>query len=115
MGDLKSLMGMIPGFNKLTQNIDIDDKAFSKVESIIQSMTPQERANPDILSLSRKQRIARGCGRDMSDIHAFVKQFEQMRKMMHRMSKMPGMGMTPAAGGGVVAPKQGYRAGRKRR
>jgi signal recognition particle subunit SRP54 len=88
MGDLKSLVNMIPGMSQLTKNVDIDDKAFSKVESIIQSMTPGERANPELLNLSRKKRIALGCGRDINEIHAFIKQFDQMRKMMHQVSKM---------------------------
>ncbi len=87
MGDLKSLLGMIPGMGKALKDIDIDDKAFVKVESIIQSMTPAERADPELMSMSRKMRIAKGCGRDIHEINAFVKQFDQMRKMMHMMSK----------------------------
>ena len=87
MGDLKSLMGMIPGMNKMTKNLDIDDKAFSKVESIIHSMTPRERNNPELLNMSRKKRIANGCGRDIHEINMFIKQFDQMRKMMKMMSK----------------------------
>lgn len=100
MGDIKSLMNMIPGMSKATKNLDIDENAFSKVESIIQSMTPKERSNPEILNMSRKKRIALGCGRDLHEINMFIKQFDQMRKMMHMMSKgkmknfmggMPGM------------------------
>lgn len=96
MGDLKSLMNMIPGMSKMTRDLDIDDKAFSKIESIIFSMTPEERADPDLLNMSRKQRIAKGCGRDLNEINMFIKQFDQMRKMMHKMSNsnmmnMPGM------------------------
>ncbi len=87
MGDVKSLIKMIPGMAKLTKNIDIDDKAFNKVEAIIQSMTLQERANPELLNMSRKRRIARGCGHNIHEINMFVKQFHQMRKMMHMMSK----------------------------
>ncbi len=93
MGDLKSLLGMIPGMAKLTRNLDIDDSAFAKVESIIQSMTPEERSKPEILNMNRKKRIAKGCGRSVHEINAFIKQFEQMRKMMHKMSKSGGMGM----------------------
>ena len=78
MGDLKSLMGMIPGMSKLTKNLDIDDSAFSKVESIIYSMTPYERENPDSINISRKRRIAKGCGRNMDEINQFIKQFEQI-------------------------------------
>jgi len=91
MGDLKSLINMIPGMSKMTKNLDIDDKAFSKVESIIQSMTPQERGNPELLNMSRKRRIAKGCGHNIHEINMFIKQFDQMRKMMHKMSKGKGM------------------------
>ena len=88
MGDLKSLMNMIPGMNKMTQDMDIDDNALGKVESIVFSMTPHERENPEVLNTSRKKRIAKGCGRTLEDVNAFVKQFDQMRKMMHRMSNL---------------------------
>nr|MBS0036893.1 signal recognition particle protein [Saprospiraceae bacterium] len=91
MGDLKSLMSMIPGMSKMTKNLDIDDKAFSKVESIIHSMTPEERGNPDLLNMSRKKRIAGGCGRSVHEVNMFIKQFHQMKKMMHMMSKGKGM------------------------
>jgi len=87
MGDLKSLMGMIPGVGKAMKDIDIDDKAFSKIESIIQSMTPEERGNPELLNMTRKTRIAKGCGRDLNEVNMFIKQFDQMRKMMHMLSK----------------------------
>ncbi len=87
MGDLKSLMGMIPGVGKALKDIDIDDKAFSKIESIIQSMTPDERENPELLNMNRKIRIAKGCGRDLNEVNMFIKQFDQMRKMMHMLSK----------------------------
>ena len=92
MGDIKSLLGMIPGMSKMTKNLDIDDKAFNKVEAIILSMTPQERGNPELLNMSRKKRIARGCGQNIHEINMFIKQFDQMRKMMHQMSKGKGMG-----------------------
>lgn len=87
MGDLKGLMGMIPGMGKMTKNLDIDNSAFNKVESIIQSMTPHERSHPEVLNMSRKKRIARGCGRDIHEINMFIKQFDQMKKMMHMLSK----------------------------
>jgi len=87
MGDLKSLMGMIPGMKKAMKNVDIDDKAFNKVEAIIQSMTPDERARPELLNMSRKKRIAKGSGNDIHQINMFIKQFDQMKKMMHMMSK----------------------------
>ena len=87
MGDMKSLIGMIPGMNKMTKNLDIDDKAFSKVEAIIFSMTPDERNNPELLNMSRKRRIAKGCGHNIHEVNLFIKQFDQMRKMMHRLTK----------------------------
>lgn len=101
MGDLKGLMGMIPGMGKLTKNLDIDDSAFNKVESIIFSMTPEERSNPEILNMSRKRRIARGSGHNLHEINMFIKQFDQMKKMMHMMSKGKGMGnLANMMGGG---------------
>ncbi|NNE15558.1 MAG: signal recognition particle protein [Saprospiraceae bacterium] len=96
MGDIKSLLGMIPGMGKL-KNLDIDDNAFSKVEAIILSMTPQERSNPELLNMSRKKRIAKGSGKNIHEINMFIKQFDQMRKMMHMMSK--GKGMQQMMGG----------------
>ena len=92
MGDIKSVLGMIPGVGKMVKDIDIDDNAFKKVESIIQSMTPKERANPDLLNMARKTRIAKGCGKTIHEVNAFMKQFEEMRKMMFMMSKGNGMG-----------------------
>lgn len=90
MGDLKSLLGMIPGMGKAIKDINIDDKAILRVEAIIQSMTPAERQDPDMLSLSRKKRIARGCGQTLEQINLFVKNFNDMRKFMHQMSKSGG-------------------------
>ncbi len=87
MGDLKSLMSMIPGVGKAMKDIEIDDKAFVKIESIIQSMTPTERESPELLTMTRKTRIAKGCGRDIHEVNMFIKQFDQMRKMMHTLSK----------------------------
>jgi len=99
MGDIKSLLNMIPGMKKMMKDVEIDNSAFSKVEAIIQSMTPQERANPGLMSMSRKKRIARGCGQGMDDVNRFIKQFEQMSKMMHKMSNNPAMaGMAGSAG-----------------
>ncbi|MFN0013421.1 MAG: signal recognition particle protein [Saprospiraceae bacterium] len=92
MGDLKSLLGMIPGMSKAVKDINIDDKAILRVEAIIQSMTPAERQDPDILSLSRKKRIARGCGQTPDQINLFIKNFNDMRKFMHQMTKGGGMG-----------------------
>ena len=87
MGDIKNLIGMIPGMNKAVKNMDIDDSAFNKVEAIIFSMTPHERGNPEVLNMSRKRRIAAGCGHSIHEINLFIKQFDQMRKMMHKLSK----------------------------
>jgi signal recognition particle subunit SRP54 len=91
MGNLKDLMGMIPGMGKSLKDIDIKDDAFKGVEAIIQSMTVVERRNPDVLNPSRKQRIAKGAGKDLGEINAFIKQFDQMKQMMKQMSgSMPG-------------------------
>jgi len=90
-------MNMIPGMSKMTKNLDIDDGAFAKVESIILSMTPHERSHPEVLNMSRKRRIANGCGRNIHEINMFIKQFDQMKKMMHLMSK--GKGLDKMAGG----------------
>lgn len=108
MGDLKSLMAMIPGMDKALKDAPIDDRALVRVEAIIQSMTPFERANPDSLNLSRKKRLARGCGQNVDQINMFIKNFSQMRQMMHQVSKMPAgkMGLPPG-GMGLPAPKAG--------
>jgi signal recognition particle subunit SRP54 len=96
MGNLKDIMGMIPGMGKAIKDIDISDDAFKGVEAIIHSMTPFERANPDTINPSRKMRIAKGSGKDISEVNAFMKQFDQMRDMMKMMNKMPmGMGRMP--------------------
>ena len=92
MGNLKDLMAMIPGVGKAIKDVDISDDAFVGIEAIIKSMTPYERSNPDEINQSRKMRIAKGCGKDMNDVNAFMKQFDQMRQMMKQMNKMP-MGM----------------------
>jgi signal recognition particle subunit SRP54 len=89
MGSLKDLMSMIPGVGKAMKDVDISDDAFKGVEAIIHSMTPFERANPDVIDMNRKKRIAKGCGKDIADVNQFMKQFEQMRDMMKMMNKMP--------------------------
>lgn len=89
MGSLKDLMGMIPGMGKAIKDVDISDDAFKGVEAIINSMTPFERANPNVIDLSRKRRIAAGSAKDIADVNQFMKQFEQMREMMKMMNKMP--------------------------
>jgi signal recognition particle subunit SRP54 len=95
MGNLKDLMAMIPGVGKAIKDIDISDDAFKGVEAIINSMTPEERANPDLIDGSRRKRIAKGSGKDISEVNAFMKQFEQMREMMKTMNKMPMGRMMP--------------------
>ena len=93
MGNIKDLLGMIPGVGKAIKDIDISDDAFKGIEAMIGSMTPEERKNPDIIDMSRRKRIAIGCGKDIADVNAFMKQFEQMKDMMKMMNKMGGMGM----------------------
>ncbi len=95
MGNIKDLLAMIPGVGKAIKDIDISDDAFKGIEAIINSMTPQERSNPDLIETSRRKRIAKGCGKDIAEVNAFMKQFDQMKQMMGQMNKfkgMPGMG-----------------------
>ncbi|MBR5277020.1 MAG: signal recognition particle protein [Bacteroidaceae bacterium] len=93
MGNIKDLMAMIPGVGKAVKDLDIDDNAFKSVEAIIYSMTPAERANPDMINASRRERIARGSGTNIQEVNRLMKQFEQMRKMMKTVAggKLPGM------------------------
>ena len=105
MGNVKDLMGMIPGMGKAMKDVDIPDDAFKGIEAIILSMTPKERANPTLLNPSRKNRIAKGSGTNIQEINKLLKQFEDMRKMMKlmsnplnmmgMMSKLKGMGGMP--------------------
>ena len=110
MGGLSSILGMLPGIGggQMQQLEDaMDEKLMARTEAIILSMTPQERSNPDILNLQRKQRIAKGAGVDISEVNRLVKQFEQMRKMMKQLPGMMkgrrggfgGMGMGGGLGG----------------
>jgi len=99
MGSIKDLLAMIPGVGKAIKDIDISDDAFKGIEAMIDSMTPAERANPDIITPSRRNRIAKGAGKDIAEMNAFMKQFEQMRGMMKQMNKMKGMGGLPGMGG----------------
>jgi signal recognition particle subunit SRP54 len=89
MGNIKDLLGMIPGIGKAVKDVDISDDSFKGIEAIINSMTLLERRNPDIIDPSRKKRIAKGCGKEITEINAFLKQFEQMKDMMKMMNKMP--------------------------
>ena len=82
MGNLKDLAAMIPGVGKALKDVDIDDNAFKGIEAIIQSMTPKERSNPEILNTSRRQRIAKGSGTNSQEVNRLIKQFDQTRKMM---------------------------------
>ncbi|RJP57748.1 MAG: signal recognition particle protein, partial [Ignavibacteriales bacterium] len=93
MGSLKSILGMIPGMNKSIQNADVDDKQIVKVESIIQSMTKQERKNPKVLNGSRRKRIAIGSGNSIQDVNRLLKQFKEMQKMMKMFSSKGGKKM----------------------
>lgn len=89
MGNITDLLSMIPGMNAQFKNAHIDEKRFVMVEAMILSMTPAERSNPDLLNEQRKKRIAGGCGRQLKDVNDFLHQFEQMRTMMQKMSRMP--------------------------
>src|SRR5882757_2036546 len=95
MGNIKDLLAMIPGVGKAIKEIDISDDAFKGIEAMINSMTPYERSNPDVIDGSRRKRIAKGSGKDVNEVNAFMKQFDQMKQMMGQMNKMkgPGMGM----------------------
>lgn len=90
MGNMKDLLGMIPGMGKALKGIDIDDNSFKPVEAIIRSMTNQERENPDLINGSRKNRIAKGSGRSVQEVNQLLKQFGDMRKLMKTMNKMGG-------------------------
>ncbi|MFN5169488.1 MAG: signal recognition particle protein [Cyclobacteriaceae bacterium] len=90
MGNMKDLLGMIPGVGKAMKDVDLDDNSFKPVEAIIRSMTAEERANPDLINNSRKNRIAKGSGTSVQQVNQLLKQFEDMRKMMKTMNKMGG-------------------------
>ena len=112
MGDMKEMLGLIPGLGKQIKNMQIDEKQLTATEAIIQSMTPGERNNPAIISSSRKKRIAAGSGRQVADVNRLLKQFEMMQKMMKQMNAQGGHGkgkkgkkgrlpmMPPGLGGG---------------
>ncbi|ERJ13441.1 signal recognition particle protein [Haloplasma contractile] len=127
LGNLKGIMKMIPGMGKQLNNVDIDDKQFNYIEAIINSMTKEERRNPNLMSSSRRRRIAEGAGRNISEVNRIIKQFEEMRKMMKKMMNMDERQMSRmmnnqgGAGGGLpgMAPKpkkgKGKGKGRGRR
>jgi len=92
------LMGMIPGVGKAIKDVDISDDSFKGIEAMINSMTPYERANPDVIDQPRRKRIAAGSGKGMDEVNAFMKQFDQMKQMMKMMNKMPMGGRMPGFG-----------------
>ncbi|MCA0234276.1 MAG: signal recognition particle protein [Bacteroidetes bacterium] len=92
MGNVKDLLGMIPGMGSAVKDMDIDNDSFKPIEAIIQSMTPKERENPDMIDNSRKKRIATGSGTSLQQVNNLLKQFDEMRKMMKKMNTMEKMG-----------------------
>jgi signal recognition particle subunit SRP54 len=90
MGNMKDLLGMLPGVGSKIKDMDIDDDAFKGIESLIQSMTPEERAKPELLNNSRKQRIVQGSGKSIQELNKLLNQFQQMRQMMKMMNKKRG-------------------------
>ncbi len=119
MGDLKSMLGMIPGMGKQLKDVDIDPRQFSRVEAIILSMTPAERSKPELINPSRKRRIAAGCGQKVEEVNRLLKQYDSMRQMMKqlkKMSKKGGKGTRGKGGfpgmGGMPGMPMGGRGGR---
>lgn len=99
MGNIKDLVGMLPGVGKMMKGVEIEDDAFKPIEAIISSMTPDERANPDIINGTRRKRLARGSGTDIQQVNNLLKQFNEMRKMMKKMNKMSKRGLANMFGG----------------
>jgi len=95
MGNMKDLMSMIPGVGNKIKDLDVNEDSFKGIEAMINSMTRAERADPDLINGSRRKRIASGAGKDISEVNAFMKQFEQMRDMMKGMNKMNMFGKRP--------------------
>ena len=120
MGPLANLIGMMPGMKGALKDVDFDEKELSRVEAIIQSMTPAERTDPAIINNSRRQRIARGCGRTVSDVNTLVRQFDQVKVMMRAMAGGGGLpslphGMGPQGLGGPPRPGRGKPKNRPHR
>lgn len=113
MGNMKDLLGMIPGVGKAIRDVDIDDNAFVQVESIIHSMTPDERRRPYIIDMPRKKRISKGSGRKLEDVNALMKQFEQMSKMMKMMQGPKGKQLMQMMGKGMPGMGAGNFPGMK--
>ena len=111
MGPLGNLVGLIPGLPKEIKNQEIDEGEINRIEAIIRSMTPIERANPTMIDGSRRSRIAAGSGMQPGDVSALVKQFQDVKKMMQKMGNIPGLGRKMKKGkgkakaGGRVTPK----------
>lgn len=105
MGDMKSLLSMIPGMSKALKNVEIDERRLAHIEAMIFSMTPAERENPELLNMSRKKRIALGAGVSLDQVNLFIKQFDQMRKMMHKLTNSAGFNSRAA----VPKMRQGFR------
>ncbi len=101
MGDIKGMLGMLPGVGKQLRDVEIDEKQFTRTEAIILSMTKEERAKPDLINPSRKRRIAAGCGMKVEDVNRLIKQYEGMRQMMKQMKglgRKGGRGLAGLAG-----------------
>jgi len=94
MGNVKDLLGMIPGMGKAIRNLEIDDNSFKGIEAIIHSMTPEERVNPAVLNGSRRKRIAQGSGTTIQEVNQLIKQFDDTRKMMKMVTANKGKNMS---------------------
>lgn len=99
MGNMKDLVGMIPGASKMMKDVQIEDDAFKHIEAIIYSMTPTERKKPSIIDVKRKNRIAKGSGRKIEEVNQLMKQFDQMSKMMKMMQGPGGKNLMKMMGG----------------
>ena len=103
MGNVKDLMGMIPGMGKAMKGVELEDDAFKHIEAIIYSMSPEERENPKVINASRKKRIAKGSGQSIQEVNKLLKQFNDTKKMMKMMSNKKNMAsmMKQMKGGGM--------------
>src|SRR5690606_8836598 len=95
IGNMTYVCGYITGLGSKVKDLDVNEDSFKGIEAMINSMTPAERSNPDLIDGSRRRRIAKGSGKDISEVNAFMKQFEQMRDMMKGMNKMGMFGKMP--------------------
>lgn len=117
MGNLKDLIGMMPGMSKMIENVDIDDNAFKPVEAIVNSMTPFERSNPDATDGGRRKRIAKGSGTSIQQVNALYKQLGEMKKAMKQINKLEGGGGAAAVGksGGLKKRIKGMKPGKSKK